>query len=152
VCILLTSILSQINTARLVVPKIAGRNEVAAFKVGFVSLFHAASSLHKLLDQHQEDPFFHPDAVRHIGALLDTDPVRRVGENRGLRNNLVHYAVSKRTAAHLNPNLPLFGLVEALADRQSFEAMANAAQQGLDHISEGIRGLLPPALTPQGTL
>jgi hypothetical protein len=55
------------------------------------------------------NPFLHPDAVRRIGAMLDADPVRKVYENRGVRNNLVHYGVSKRTAARLNPNLPLFG-------------------------------------------
>lgn len=152
VCILLTSILSQINTARVVAPKIAGGNEVAAFKVGFVSLFHAASSLHKLLDRHQENPFLHPDAARRIGAVLDADPVRNVYDNRGVRNNLVHYGVSRRTAARLSPNLPLFGLLEVLADGHSFEAMSNAVRQGLDLVSEGLRGLMPPTLTPQGTL
>jgi hypothetical protein len=152
VCILLTSILSQINTARAVVPSIAGRNEDAVFKIGFVSLFHAASSLRKLLDQHRENAFLHLDAVEHIGAMLDADLVRNISENRMLRNNLVHYGVGKRTAARLSPDLPLFGLVEALADGQSLEAMANDVERGLDHISYGLRSLLPQALLPQGTL
>jgi len=43
--VVLMSILSQVNTARVVVPLLAEQNEIAAFKIRLVSLFHAAVSL-----------------------------------------------------------------------------------------------------------
>lgn len=152
VCLLLTAILSQVNTARVLVPSIAGRNEIAAFKVRFASLFHAASSLQKLLDQDREEPFLRPDAAWQIGAVLGTEPVRNVLGNRCLRNNLVHYGVHKSTAPQLSPNLPLYGLVEALAQGRSLYVVANDVGMGLDRVSEVLVSMLPQELTPQATL
>ncbi len=152
VCLLLTAILSQVNTARLLVPSIAGSNEVAVFKVRFVSLFHAASSLQKLIDQDQDDSFLHPDVAQQMGAVLDADSVRNVLELRFLRNNLVHYKVHKRTESQLSADLPLFGLVEALAQGKSLAAMASDVDLGLDLISEMLGNLLPEKLAPEATL
>lgn len=152
VCLLLTAILSQVNTARLLVPSIAGQNEVAAFKIRFASLFHAASSLRKLLEQHRDSSFLQPDAARRMEATLDAAPIRNVAENRFLRNNLVHYRVHKDTASQLSADLPLFGLVEALAQGKSLSVVAGDVEVGLDHISEMLGDLLPEYLTPEGTL
>lgn len=75
VCIMLTSILAQVNTARIFVPIVAGSNDVAAFKIKFVSLFHAASSLQTLLNHDRKERFFHPEAAHQIGAILGTRSV-----------------------------------------------------------------------------
>lgn len=152
VCLLLTAILSQVNTARLLVPSIAGRNEVAAFKVRFVSLFHAASSLQKLIDQDQDGSFLHPDAAQQIEAVLDGNPVRNILELRFLRNNLIHYDVHKRTASQLSADLPLFGLVEALTQGKSLAAVASDVEKGLSLVSDLLCGLLPEKLIPEATL
>ncbi len=152
VCILLTSVLSQINTARVFVPLIAGRNRVAAFKVRFVGLFHAASSLQALLDEHRNDPFLHPRAMLRLDGALDAPPVRTVRANVHLRNNLVHYQVHKQARARLSPNLPLFGLVEAVSPGNSLAALDSEVDTGLERIAEELRELLPPSLTPRGTL
>jgi hypothetical protein len=152
VCLLLTATLSQVNTARLLVPSIAEHNEVAAFKIRFVSLFHAASSLQKLMDQDQDGPLLHPDAARQIDAALRPDPVQNILGNRFLRNNLVHYGVHKSAVSQLSAELPLFGLVDALAKGRSLSTVANDVELGLDHISEILGDLLPEWLTPQATL
>ncbi|MDX5895295.1 hypothetical protein [Rubrobacter radiotolerans] len=152
VCLLLTAILSQVSTARVLVPSIAGRNEIAAFKIRFASLFHAASSLQKLLDRGREESFLHPDAARQIDAALDADPVRNILGNRFLRNNLVHYGVHKSTASQLSPNLPLFGLVETLTHGKSLAAVAGDVESGLDRVAELLGSMLPENLTPEGTL
>lgn len=152
VCLLLTAILSQVNTAHLLVPSIAGKNDVAAFKIRFVSLFHAASSLQKLINQDQDGSFLHPDAAQQIGAALNADPVRNILELRFLRNNLVHYDVHKRTASQLFADLPLFGLVEALAQGKSLAAVASDVEKGLSLVSDLLCGLLPEKLTPEATL
>lgn len=152
VCLLLTAILSQINTARLLVPGIAGRNEVAAFKVRFVSLFHAASSLQKLIDQDQSRSFLYPEAAQQIRAALDTEDIRRVLEFRFLRNNLVHYDVHKHTVPRLSPDLPMFGLVEALTRGKPLATVTSDVTSGLDRISRLLGGMLPENLAPAATL
>jgi hypothetical protein len=152
VCILLTAILSQINTARVVVPMIAAENRVAAFKMGFLALYHAASSLQQLLDEDRKTPFLLPDAARRIGAMLGASPVRNVRKKRRLRNHLMHYAIEDRIAPDLSPKLLAYGLVEACSNGQSFESMAKGVELGLHSLSDELYRFLPQRLTPQGTL
>lgn len=150
--VVLTSILSQVNSARIIVPMVAEQNEVAAFKVRFVSLFHAASSLQNLLNKHQSNPFLHPDAVQQIRAMLGASAVRSIRKRKSLRHALVHYGLDASVETLLDANLPLFGLIEALAAGQSLDAVACEVDSGLDSVSGGLGSLLPRPLTPQGTL
>jgi hypothetical protein len=152
ICLLLMSVLSQVNTARLLVPMIAGHNEVAAFKIGFVSLFHAASSLQSLLDQDEANPFLYSDARHRISAAVHASPVQGIRDSRDLRNNLVHYRISKRAASRLSPQLPLFGLVEAHVAGKTLASLTRDVGLGLHHVAVGLRGLLPRTLTPKGML
>ncbi len=147
--VLLPWVLSQVNTARLLVPSIAGRNEAAAFKVRFVSLYQAALSLQGLLEEERAHAFLLPDALEAIADVLDSDPVRGVLGNRLLRNDLFHYGVVNRMAPRLDPRLPLFGLVEAHANGRSFAAMTSDVELGLQRISDGLRGLLPRIPAPR---
>lgn len=150
--VVLTSILSQVNTARIVLPIVAERNEIAAFKIRLVSLFHARSSLQNLLNKHHSEPFLHPDAIQGIRSMLGSDVVRSIRKRKDLRNSLVHYGVQERIASLLSPDLAFFGLVEAHTSGQSLEAVSKDVEVGLDLISEGLGKLLPQPLTPQGTL
>lgn len=152
ISILVTQMLSQINTARVVVPRIAGDNEVAALKIGFVSLFQTASSLRKLLEEEQNSSFLQLGAMEQIRAMLEADPVRSVQENRGLRNNLIHYGVSKRVSSYLTADLPLYGLIEAHTDGKPFADVANDIRLGLDCVSKGLQEMFADALTPKATL
>ena len=104
--ILMTQMLSQVNTARIFVPRLAGRHEVAAFKIRFVSLFQTALGLRKLLEEERDSHFLQPDAIEVVGETLASAQVGGVLENHGLRNTLVHYGVGKR-AAPLLPTAPL---------------------------------------------
>jgi len=148
VCILLTSILSQVNTARFFVALISGRNTLAAFKTKFVSLYHVASSLQKLLNEDRSNRILHPEAAHRIGAMLGTTSIRRVRKLRSLRNNLVHYAVDEKTTLRLSSDLPLFGLVEAHSAGKSLTSVADDVDSGLVQISDGLRDMLVPNLTP----
>lgn len=152
ISVLMTQMLSQTNTARVVVPRIAGENEVAALKIGFVSLFQTVSSLRKLLEEEQNSSFLQPGAVEQIRTMLEAAPVRSVHENRGLRNNLVHYGVSKRVSSHLSADLPLCGLIEAHMSGKTFAEVANDVKVGLDCVSKGLQDMLPQTLTPEATL
>lgn len=117
--VMLMSILSQVNTARVIVPIVTEQNEVAAFKIRFVSLFHAATSLQNLLDKNEDQSFLHPDAVQQIRAVLP-GAVRRTRKKKSLRNVLVHYGIDdEEIASRLSTELPLCGLVEAHASGKS---------------------------------
>jgi hypothetical protein len=151
--VLLSLILSRINTARVIVPRLALDNETAAFKIRFVSLFHAVTSLQVLLTWHHQNSFLHPEAVRQFKAMLGNDSIRSVRGRTKLRNNLVHYrVVSESVTALLRSDRPLYGLVEALYPGTSLADIRNDVTLGLDHISTGLIALLPETPTPEGTL
>lgn len=149
--LLLTSILSLVNAARVLVPRIAGENFIASFKARFVTLFHAASSLQHVLAQHGRAQLLQPDAARLLQDVLANRSVKLVLRSNRLRNNLVHYKVHPRTATGLSPHLPLCGLVEADARGCSLATMALEVGHGLDQMSANLR-LLLPAISPEGVL
>lgn len=101
ICILLTSILSQVNTVKVLMPLIASENEIAIFKMRFISLYHAASSLQKLLNLNRRSRLLEPEVEREFSAMLGEDTIRLVRKNSRLRNNLVHYAVDERMTSIL---------------------------------------------------
>lgn len=150
--ILLTQMLSQVNTARILVPRVVGRHEAAAFKIRFVSLFQTALGLQKLLEEERDARFLQRDAIEVVGETLASAQVSDVLENRSLRNTLVHYGVGKRAARRLSSQLPLYGLVEAHVDGETLAGMENKIEVGLDHVSRGLSDLLPRIPAPQGTL
>lgn len=149
--ILLTWILSQVNTARVLVPSIVGRNEAAAFKVRFVSLYQAALSLRRLLEEERENSFLRPDARERIADVLSLNSVRSVLAERDLRNDLFHYGVGRRIAPYLDARLLLFGLVEARTNGKSYATVARDVGLGLDLVSGGLQDLLPRMLPSRGT-
>lgn len=148
VALLLTVILSQVNTARLIVPLIVASNSVAFLKFGFISLFHAASSLQKLLTIDRQERFLQSDAARHIEMALRHASVRSVRKKRTLRNTFMHYGVDQHVLPRLSSSLRLNGLVEACAAEASFESTVVDVAAGLDCISQALTNLLPDPLTP----
>ncbi len=152
ICILVTSTLSLVNSARFFLPIVAEGNPGFVVKTRFVTLFHAVSSMQRLLDQDRDKHFLLPEAVRQLTEILDCEILRFVSEHRGLRNTFMHYGIDKRTASHLSADLPLFGLIEALGDGTSFEVLAKDVEAGITRVSDGLRSLLLLDLTPEGTL
>jgi hypothetical protein len=144
--ILLSWILSQINTARIIVPLIARENEITALKIRFVSLYQTALSLQKLLNEEPEASFLLPSASELIAETLKAQSVSSVLQAQGLRNDLVHYGVRKRMSQQLSTKLPLFGLVEAHTGGRSLENVSTDVDQGLERVYGMLRVLLPPNL------
>jgi len=70
--------------------------------------------------------------------MLGVGVIRRLRRRKPLRDNLVHYGVDDHTAPNLSVDLPLCGLVEALASGQSLGDVAGDVGLGLDRISEGL--------------
>ena len=114
-------------------------------------LYQNALSLQNLLEEERASSFLLPNALDRISDILDAKLVRNVLSNRDLRNDFVHYGVRKRLSPRLSPHLRLFGLVEAHTGGQSFEAIANDVEQGLNRVFDGLRDLLPRRLTPGRT-
>ncbi len=149
--ILLTWMLSQINTARIIVPLIAGPNQTTAFKIRFVTLYQNALSLQGLVDEGEASAVLHPDALKKLSDVVNADPVRNILANKDLRNDLFHYGVPKRMSPQLSPNLRLFGLVEARTGGQSLGALIRDVELGLNIVADGLHALLPESLAPQRT-
>lgn len=131
-----------------------GTKRDVRLKIGFVSLFHAALSLQWFLDKNRGTSLLHEDAVQRIKSIVVADAVRSVRKKSTLRHHLFHYdlkpKVKKRIAPLLDPHLPLYGLVEAHTSGKSLSEIAQDVDRGLDLVSNGLRALLPPKLTPQG--
>lgn len=150
----LTLILSQVNTARILVPLIAGANEVSDFKMKFTSLFHATGSLQRLLDMDMrtQGEILRPLTARRIADMLGTPTIRAVRRNIRLRNTLLHYGVEEREAARLAEDAPLFGLIEAHDPGRSMASFMPDIELSLDQIAEGLRTVLVPTLSQEGVL
>jgi hypothetical protein len=145
--VLLTWMLSLINTARTVVPLVAAQNEVAALKIRFVSLYQTALELQRL----SGDTSLCNEARKRIDGLVGANPVANVLGHRELRNDLFHYGVPNRMSPRLSPKATLFGLVEARTNGKSFEDMAADVDEGLEIISGGLYELLPQRLVLRRT-
>lgn len=147
----LTLILSQVNTARILVPLIAGANEVSDFKMKFVSLFHATGSLQRLLDMDRRQPgeILRPLTARRIANMLGTPAIRAVRRNTRLRNTLIHYGVEEREAVRLTEDAPLFGLIEAHDPGRSMASYMPDIDLSLDQIAEDLRTVLVPTLSQE---
>ncbi len=101
VCILVTALISQVNVARLLVPVVAGQNEVASLKLRLLSLYHATVTLGRLLGESRREPLLHRDAQDQIRASLTSPHVQDVRKQRLLRNALIHYGVEEREAGDM---------------------------------------------------
>lgn len=149
--LLLTMILAQLNTACRLSEAIDPENQIALFKLRYTTLFHVASSLSSLLDGNKRKPFFLASRVRQIEAGLNDDSVRFAIKNRALRNTLVHYVPRKSIRNQLCMDLPLVGLVEALAG-VPFCTAATTVTHGLNVLLEVTDNCFSPKLSPQGIL
>lgn len=148
VCTLVTALLSQVNVARLLVPVAAGGNELAAFKLRLLSLYHATVTLGRLLGEDRRAPLLRPGAHDLIRAALTSPHAQGIRKSRLLRNALIHYGVEDREAAHLSPGLPLSGFIEAHTKGRTPAEVELDVELGLDHVSENLRYLMPEEITP----
>lgn len=146
VFILFLAALSQVNTARILVPKVSNDNGLAALKVRFLSLYHAAHTLNKLSNLSQNSDLMHPQALDRIRDALGNKSVRRVRKMKDLRNNLIHYEIPAHVASRLTETRPLSGLTEAHTNGGSLADLWNEVSAGLDHVAQALTPLLPADL------
>jgi len=91
----LASALATANLARVTLPKILSSTddieEAFLAKWTIVSLFHAKSAIEIVLSQHHRREVLRPNIVTSLVALQRR--LRSLGEQRPLRNVLMHYAI-----------------------------------------------------------
>ena len=143
VFILLLAALSQINTARVLVPKVSQDIGLAALKVRFLSLYHAADTLRRLSNESEASNLLHPQALNRIRQALKHRSVRRIRKMDNLRDNLIHYEIQDDIVPRLSKNLPLSGLIEAHTNGSSLGDLWNEVSAGLEHMARTLNPLLP---------
>jgi hypothetical protein len=147
--ILLLAALSQVNVARILIPKVSESNSVSALKMRFLSLYHAAHTLSKLNHQSQISNLMYPQALDHIREALGNRSVRRIRKMKDLRDNLIHYEIRAHIVPRLSENLPLSGFIEAHTNGGSLADLWNEVSVGLNRMAEALRPLLPNGLAPR---
>ena len=141
--ILLLAALTQINVARVLVPKLSSDNHLAALKVRFLSLYHAIRTLDVLSNQSRKSNLIYPEARDRIEEALRNKSVKKIRKRKVLRTPLIHYGIPEYVLPHLSEDLPLVRLVEAHPKGGSLAELWNDVSAGLDHISKTLGTLLP---------
>jgi hypothetical protein len=152
VALLLMAVLSQVNTCRLLIPAIAGNNHEAVFKMQFVGLYQAASSLQTILSVHKLTPLLTPQAEDWISDMLRFQPIRSVRKKEQLRNTLLHYGVEARVADSLSGSDRLDQLVEVYFAQRSYASVLEDVNLGLICLADGLHRMLVDGVSPQGSL
>lgn len=142
VCLFLLAVNAHLNTARYLVPVFAKNSELSTLKLYVVSLFHAVSSLNRLLAVNRGNALLSSSTAISIQEALSHPSLSRNKETRALRNALVHYRIEDRFVMKLSSSLPYSGLVEVHAPGATFDSLSRNIQTGLDHLSESMHNLL----------
>jgi len=149
----LMSILSLINSARVLVPALSESHNVTVFKLRFVALYQSITNLQLILRRAEDgEVLLASPAMTILKELLSSLSSQVIRERKELRNTLVHYGLKKRVAASLSREMPYMGIFEACADGMSLEEVEDIVESSLTVISDGLRNLLVPGLSAQGAL
>lgn len=149
VCVLLMAVISRVNFARLLLPYLTASNELAAFKIKFLSLYHAISTLDKLMQVQSQRKVLKPAAVEQIKEARSSRTVRTISGYQSLRKALVHYNMQAKKVGFLSEDKSLHGFVEAHAKGRNLQEVNDEVEEGADHISRSLGDLLPSVITPE---
>lgn len=112
--LLLLLIESEVNTATTIVPLVTGSHVTAGFRARLISLWHALSSLTKVLDAHPGVTSPGRDRVRNIVNSTDATRLSARGMQM-VRNRSVHYEIRGKTEIAFSPG-QMFGIIESLTE------------------------------------
>lgn len=146
VCLLLTSLVSLVNSARVALT-VAEEHPCFLLKARFVTLWHAVSSVKQLLDRHARESLLEPTVAEALAALFMNDTLAFTKEHKALRNALVHYDIPDYYAERLDDRLPCGGVADAYLGK-SMETVAKEVDEGLAAVSDALANVLPPDLSP----
>jgi uncharacterized protein YutE (UPF0331/DUF86 family) len=141
-CILITGIISSINTALYIVPFLAHDHVISAFKIKFITLFHASSSIQIIINRDRISPFLTEEAKQILGELLGNSSIRNLRKMKKFRNLLMHYGVDREKLEVLSEAKPFYGIVESYLPGISFSNLADQIDSGLETFSQGLTKLI----------
>jgi hypothetical protein len=118
--LLLLLIESEVNTATTLVPLVTGSHVTAGFRARLISLWHALSSLTKILDAHPRATSTGRDRIRTLVNSADAARLSAQGM-RTVRNRSVHYEIRGKAEIAFSDG-PMFGIIESLTD-ETFETL-----------------------------
>ncbi|MFJ4044355.1 hypothetical protein ACIPV2_01270 [Microbacterium sp. NPDC089987] len=110
--LLLLLIESEVNTAATLIPLVTGPHVTAAFRARLISLWHALSSVRKIL---AADPARTSPAATRVREVADSVDARRLSA-KGMdlvRNRSMHYEIRGKTQFAFS-NGPMFGIIESV--------------------------------------
>ncbi|MGN7948550.1 hypothetical protein ACTJKH_07380 [Microbacterium sp. 22215] len=128
--LLLLLVESEVNTANALIPQMTGTHVSAAFRARLISLWHAMSSLGKVLDAKPGASSPGRDRVR---AVVESADARRLSASgmREVRNRSVHYEIPGDREIVFTDG-PMFGIIE----HQTTESFASMDALVLDLSAE----------------
>lgn len=134
--LLLLLIESEVNIAATLVPLLTGAHVMSAFRARLVSLWHALSSLSRILDAC-------PDAVspatEQVRTLVKSPRAQTLAGDgmRDLRNRCVHYEIRSNVDIEFT-DAPMYGIIESLTG-QTFESVDELVRELSAELSEALR-------------
>ena len=136
--ILILMIEGDLNTARLVLPRMARGHQSADFRARTVTCYHCLSALKRICDQY---PGLNTKGLSGLRAILTDAPAKRLLSPPGekVRNRSVHYEMNDPA---IIPDLarPMNGLVEAVCCGWSWEAfdqdVREITERSAEHLAE----------------
>jgi len=131
---LILMIESDLNTARLILPRTARGHQGAEFRARTVTAYHCLSALKRISDQH---PGLSTSGLDGLRALLADAAAQRLLSTAGekVRNRSVHYEMND-PAIHPDLTRPMNGIVEAVWTGRSWEAFDRDIREVTERTAE----------------
>ncbi|MBC7592724.1 MAG: hypothetical protein H7288_02080 [Kineosporiaceae bacterium] len=122
---LLLAVEGDVNTLTMIVPHTSQGHEESVFRLRIVTLFHALSTLRHIQLRYAD---LRSTGIRALSQLLDDNAARWLLSSHGkaVRNRCMHYPILDK-GLDLDPERPMFGIVEAMSAGRS---MADVAEDG----------------------
>lgn len=134
--LLLLSIESEVSTATILIPLLTGAHVNAAFRARLISLWHAMSSLTKILDARPDASSPGRDEVRALLASVEAQRLSAQGM-RLVRNRSVHYEVRGKAEIRF-AEVPMFGIIESFTS-ETFDSLDTLVQDLSINLSAALR-------------
>lgn len=134
--LLLLLIESEVNASATLIPLITGLHVAAAFRARLISLWHALSSVRKLLSA--EPGLTSPAAVRVREVADSADASRLSAEGMDVvRNRSMHYEIRGKAEFTFSDG-PMFGIIESMSS-ETFESLDGVVRKVSDDLSRALR-------------
>jgi len=135
--LLLLMIEGEASTTDVVLPITEHGHREAVFRARIVSLFHVLSAVDTILSEY---PAAQSDGARRLKQLMDEAALRWFLDDpaaRALRNRCMHYEIRDKQLA-LDPNLPMFGMVEAICPGRSFDQVNTESIAAINRVADAL--------------